>query len=268
MAPTNKSGQGATTPAEDEQAIALAHPGYHKRGVSETEYLLNQIRNNINTLKAYQPYGEVADIHKGSQVVEAQDSIDEFVVKKDAGSKKQSRENNLMLPLELSIDPSHAPLPTDPNLSPYSKDIGKLQKLIRFNFRKFNEPPTTTSEFYRIGRVLGRGAFGKVNLAAHKISEQLVAIKSINKDVLRSSKSHQANPAVPQEGEHPEKKKVMQEFAILKQSNHQSVVRLYDTFETSKHICFVMELCAGGDLLTYVRKRRKLAEDVAKYFFK
>ncbi len=24
--------------------------------VSETEYLLNQIRNNINTLKAYQPY--------------------------------------------------------------------------------------------------------------------------------------------------------------------------------------------------------------------
>jgi serine/threonine protein kinase len=219
-------------------------------------------------LKAYQPYGEVADIHKGSQVVEAQDSIDEFVVKKDAGPKKVSRENNLMLPSELSIDPSHAPLQTDPNLSPYSKDIGKLQKLIRFNFRKFNEPPTTTSEFYRIGRVLGRGAFGKVNLAAHKISEQLVAIKSINKDVLRSSKSHQANPAVPQEGEHPEKKKVMQEFAILKQSNHQSVVRLYDTFETSKHICFVMELCAGGDLLTYVRKRRKLAEDVAKYFFK
>jgi hypothetical protein len=62
-----KSGQGgATTPAEDEQAIAIAHPGYHKRGVSETEYLLNQIRNNINTLKAYQPYGEVADIQKGS----------------------------------------------------------------------------------------------------------------------------------------------------------------------------------------------------------
>ena len=126
MAPTNKSGQGTTTPAEDEQAIALAHPGYHKRGVSETEYLLNQIRNNINTLKAYQPYGEVADIRKGSHVIEGQDSNDEFVVKKDAGSKKLSRENNLMMPSDLSIDPSHAPLPTDPNLSPYSKDIGKL----------------------------------------------------------------------------------------------------------------------------------------------
>ena len=153
-------------------------------------------------------------------------------------------------------------------MSPYSKDLNKLQKLIKFNFRKFNEPPATTSEFYRIGRVLGRGAFGKVNLAAHKVSEQLVAIKSINKEFLKSSKSNKDQIAIPEGGENPEKKKVMQEFAILKQSNHQSVVRLYDTFETTKHICFVMELCAGGDLLTYVRKRRKLTEEVAKYFFK
>lgn len=56
-------------------------------------------------------------------------------------------------------------------MSPYSKDMNKLKKMISFNFRKFQEPPTTTSEFYRIGRALGRGAFGKVNLAAHKISE-------------------------------------------------------------------------------------------------
>ena len=111
----------------------------------------------------------------------------------------------------------------------------------------------TTSEFYRIGRVLGRGAFGKVNLAAHKLSEQLVAIKSINKEFLKS--------------EEEQRRKIMQEFGILKQCSHKSVVRLYDTFETTKHICFVMELCSGGDLLTYVRKRRHLKEDIAKYFF-
>jgi hypothetical protein len=62
-------------------------------------------------------------------------------------------------------------LTTDPNLSPQTKDLLKLKKLIKFNFKKYNEPPTTTSEFYRIGRILGRGAFGKVNLAAHKLSE-------------------------------------------------------------------------------------------------
>ena len=29
-----------------------------------------------------------------------------------------------------------------------------------------------------------------------------------------------------------------------------------------------MELCAGGDLLNYVRKRRKLKEDSAKFVFR
>lgn len=29
-----------------------------------------------------------------------------------------------------------------------------------------------------------------------------------------------------------------------------------------------MEVCGAGDLLTYVRKRRKLREDVAKHLFK
>ena len=60
----------------------------------------------------------------------------------------------------------------------------------------------------------------------------------------------------------------MQEMTIFKQSSHNNVVRLYDYFETNKHLCFVMELCQGGDLLSYVRKRRKLKEDIAKYLFK
>jgi serine/threonine protein kinase len=33
-------------------------------------------------------------------------------------------------------------------------------------------------------------------------------------------------------------------------------------------MCFVMELCQGGDLLSYVKKRRKLKEDNARYLFK
>lgn len=45
------------------------------------------------------------------------------------------------------------------------------------------------SEFYRIGKVLGKGAFGKVNLAIHKELGDLVAIKSINKQYLADSNS-------------------------------------------------------------------------------
>jgi serine/threonine protein kinase len=46
------------------------------------------------------------------------------------------------------------------------------------------------------------------------------------------------------------------------------VVKLYETFETSRHIMLVMELCAGGDLLNFVRKRKKLTEETAKVIFK
>ena len=36
----------------------------------------------------------------------------------------------------------------------------------------------------------------------------------------------------------------------------------------SKHLVYVMEICAGGDLLNYVRKRRRLKESYAKLIFK
>ena len=40
------------------------------------------------------------------------------------------------------------------------------------------------------------------------------------------------------------------------------------SFETKRHIMLVMELCAGGDLLNFVRKRKKCDEPLAKVLFK
>jgi serine/threonine protein kinase len=66
-----------------------------------------------------------------------------------------------------------------------------------------------------------------------------------------------------------ERKKLMQELLILQKvaTRHRNIVRLYDSFETARHLVFVMELCAGGDLLTYVRRRGCLSEDVARELF-
>ncbi len=36
--------------------------------------------------------------------------------------------------------------------------------------------------------MLGRGAFGKVNLGMHKLTRKLIAIKSINKEYLSEEK--------------------------------------------------------------------------------
>lgn len=111
----------------------------------------------------------------------------------------------------------------------------------------------TTLDFYRIGKMLGRGAFGKVNLAMHKLVRKLVAIKALNKECLNDE---------------AQKSKLMKEVALLLKIRHNHVVKMYETIETEKHIIIVMELCAGGDLLNYVRKRRKLKEPYAKVIFK
>ena len=101
--------------------------------------------------------------------------------------------------------------------------------------------------------MLGRGAFGKVNLAMHKLVRKLVALKSLNKQALTDE---------------DQKAKLMREVGLLLKLRHRSVVKIYETIETEKHIVIVMELCAGGDLLNYVRKRRRLKEPFAKKIFK
>ncbi len=54
-------------------------------------------------------------------------------------------------------------------------------KLIRMAAQEGGQGIKTTAEFYRIGKMLGKGAFGRVNLAMHKVTEKLVAVKSMNK---------------------------------------------------------------------------------------
>lgn len=48
---------------------------------------------------------------------------------------------------------------------------------------------TTQTDFYKIGKVMGKGAFGKVNLAIHRLSNKFVALKSINKQFLSEEAS-------------------------------------------------------------------------------
>lgn len=88
---------------------------------------------------------------------------------------------------------------------------------------------------------MGRGAFGKVSLSMHKLSQQPVAIKSIKKD-----------------SDFDIKKRILQEIEMISAIQHENVIRMFDSFETQKHICFVIELCSGGDLYSYIKKRRRL----------
>ena len=129
----------------------------------------------------------------------------------------------------------------------------ELIKYIKEYYIKYHSIPKTTTNFYRIGKVLGKGAFGKVCLAVHILTGKYVAIKCISNEILNDKTN---------------KDKVKKEVAILQTLNHQSVIKLFETFESKKYYLLVFELCVGGDLLTYVRKRRKLKEPNSKVIFK
>lgn len=147
-----------------------------------------------------------------------------------------------------------APLSSDNlNKLKYRKEVEKLVDYIRAHFKEHKEGPPTTVDFYRVGRLLGKGAFGKVSLGMHKLTGKMVAVKSISKSCFTDEEA---------------RKKVMREFSILKLLKHQSVTRLYESFESKRHVLFIVELCAGGDLLNYVRRRRRLKEPIAQLIFK
>ena len=136
----------------------------------------------------------------------------------------------------------------------YLKDKEIISSYIKEYFNKNGIYPSTKIKFYKYGRLLGKGAFGKVNLSLHVLTGRLVAIKSINKSKIISER---------------QKSKIKIETSIMKtlsSSNH--IVKLYETYETEKHICIVMEYICAGDLLSYIRKRSKLTEPIAKYIFK
>ena len=136
----------------------------------------------------------------------------------------------------------------------YNRDMEIVSNYIKNYYTKNKKYPSTKMKFYKYGRLLGKGAFGKVNLSLHILTGRLVAIKSINKEKITTER---------------QKQKIKIETRIMKRlSKSNNIVKFFETYETKKHICIVMEYICAGDLLSYIKKRGKLQEPVAKFIFK
>ena len=133
-----------------------------------------------------------------------------------------------------------------------SKEI--ITKYIKQYYIKHKKYPKTKMKFYKYGRLLGRGAYGKVNLCLHTLTGRLVAIKSINKSKITKER---------------QREKIKIETSIMKALSYSNnIVKILESYETKKHICIVMEYICAGDLLSYIKKRSKLTEPVAKFIFR
>jgi len=98
---------------------------------------------------------------------------------------------------------------------------------------------------YDFIKVLGHGQFGTVREAKPRIAGNCpsVAIKSINKAKLGGDAYL-----------------LKRELEILRMVDHPHVVKFYDSYEDSKYLHLVMELCAGGDVLERLLKHGALSE--------
>ncbi|KAH6944482.1 hypothetical protein HPB50_003366 [Hyalomma asiaticum] len=105
----------------------------------------------------------------------------------------------------------------------------------------------TTATYHLLVETIGTGAFAKVKIAIHVMTDEKVAIKiidkcSIGKDLIRA----------------------YLEIVALRDFAHQYICKLYQVIETKHRIYLVPEYCPGGELFDYL-KRERLREDKARH---
>ena len=84
-------------------------------------------------------------------------------------------------------------------------------------------------EEYSLGKLLGSGMTGTVNIVTHKHTNTDYAMKTINLDRIDRR----------QLGE------LRNEIQILKHLDHPNIVKLIETYDDKKHIRLIMEICVS-----------------------
>ena len=137
----------------------------------------------------------------------------------------------------------------------YMEDSLKLINYIKNYYKKNHDYPMTNLDFYKYGRLIGQGAFGKVNLGLNVLTGRVVAIKSFNKKSLDSPNNENM-------------KKIIYETNLMRKLNHPNITKILEMFEDEKYILIIMEYINGGNLFSFVKKRRKLSEKISKFLFR
>eukprot|EP00775_Hariotina_reticulata_P011602 gene11602-11746_t len=97
---------------------------------------------------------------------------------------------------------------------------------------------------YDMGKIIGHGAFARVQICTHQQSGVQFAVKAVQKN----------DDLKQREG-------IIKEIAIMRMlQDHPNVVRLQDVFEDDSHFYLVMELCSGGELFDQIISKGHFTE--------
>ena len=103
-------------------------------------------------------------------------------------------------------------------------------------------------------KVLGEGAFGKVEKVRHKISKQIRAMKIIHKDQIQlGSEEEQA---------------LIKEINIVKTLDHPNIMKVFEYYNNDNCLFIISELLSGGELFDKIKENKFLKEEVCAYLMK
>ncbi|KAH8867229.1 Protein kinase C iota type [Schistosoma japonicum] len=101
-------------------------------------------------------------------------------------------------------------------------------------------------------KVIGRGSYAKVFQVEHKPTNRIYAMKVIKKETILDE----------EDIDWVQTEKHVFECA----TNHPFLVGLHSCFQTRSRLFFVIEFVNGGDLMFYMQRNLRLAEDYARFY--
>ena len=105
---------------------------------------------------------------------------------------------------------------------------------------------------YELGKVIGAGAFSKVRIAVHTVTNEKVAVKIVNKDQIHNIKDLE---------------RVMREMHVLKNIIHPNIIRMHEVVEKGSRLYLVLDFANGGELYNYIMGKGAIPEREARVFF-
>lgn len=127
-------------------------------------------------------------------------------------------------------------------------------------------PPPCIDDF-DVGQELGKGGFAVVYRARVRSSGLEVALKVVDKQRAcehLATCSNAGDSGGRSSGMELACERVANEVRLHWGLKHPTVVELLDFFEDDRFVYMVMELCGGGDLYRWLRRRGAMGEDEAR----
>ena len=110
----------------------------------------------------------------------------------------------------------------------------------------------TTTQHYRIDKVLGYGGMATVYLAYDQKFNTNVAVKVLNKEFVRNENI---------------RKRFLAEARNMYRMSHPNIIKVTDLIDESDTVAFVMEYVEGETLKDHIERRGKLKEEEVKTLF-